>query len=388
MARGVKMKTKLIELSAYNPSSDFFKNKTPAILTWFVFIMLAIIVIVFIWISFGEIDIIVKAQGILRHEENTSLIRNTVSGIVVDKQVSHGQTVKKGAMLWKIDTKAIDAELEKTRSSLERKEDSLSDLYRYEYSVVEGSNLIDKTNQQIYDRAIAYFSEKTRLEIEIQIAKEKLEREKNKPHELIIPVIIKEQELTYELALNNLDTFQSQERVRIHDERTGFIDEIENLKNALVNLQERANNAEIKSPLDGIYDELKMFNIGDYFMTSEEIARIIPLDAENLKVELIVDPRDIAEIAVDTKYYMRFNALAPARFGQIEGVITHIPADTQTVNNSDAAFILYGTVEKPWVTDKNGYYVQLKSGMIANCRIIIKKTTILVFLLEKLNFII
>ncbi|MDR1400547.1 MAG: HlyD family secretion protein [Treponema sp.] len=344
--------------------------------------------IFFIWASLGEIDIVVRAQGVLRHEENTSLIRNTVSGIVVNKNVSHGQMVKKGATLWKIDARTIDTELAKTRAALERKENSLSDLYKYESAIVAGRNTIDKESTQIYDRAIAYFSEKARLDIEIQIAKDKLEREKNKPHELIVPVLIKEQELNYGLTLNNLDVFQGKERVRIHDERTGLIAEIESLENTIAGLQERAGEAEIKSPLDGIYDELKMFNVGDYFVMSEEIARIIPLDAENLKVELTVDPRDIAEIAVNMKYYMRFNALAPARFGQIEGMITHIPADAQTVSNLTAAFILYGTIENIWVTDKNGYYIKLKSGMVADCRIIINKKTILVFLLEKLNFII
>ena len=124
----------------------------------------------------------------------------------------------------------------------------------------------------------------------------------------------------------------------------------------------------------------------DYLFSGDESARIIP-DTGALKVELLIESRNIAEIKPEMPFYIRFETLSSFEFGQISGKIANVGADIiTTAYTAEPIFIAYGILDTAQVENKEGYTIHLKPGMAGECRILVKTKTIIAYLLEKIGF--
>ena len=76
-------------------------NKGMPIFTWILVLLLAVALT---WCCIGEIDYFIKASGIVRPGENVSTISSLMTGRVEALNISEGDYVKKGDLLFKINT--------------------------------------------------------------------------------------------------------------------------------------------------------------------------------------------------------------------------------------------------------------------------------------------
>ena len=62
-------------------------------------------VIVFLWMWYGKIDIVVKAQGMVRPVKKEGVVINPRGGKIKEVYYSVGDFVKKGALLYRLDSR-------------------------------------------------------------------------------------------------------------------------------------------------------------------------------------------------------------------------------------------------------------------------------------------
>jgi multidrug resistance efflux pump len=367
--------------------SLYVESKTDRMFSFFIVTLCLVLLSLLIFLSLGKIDIVITSNCIIRTGENISAIKNAVSGFVTEKAVVHGSHVNRDDVLFSIDSTYLLLEKTNAALTLEVSTGKLHELTVYEQVITSEINTIERVYQHTYTRAQRYFLEREKLQLVIQKATDKVNQEKSKHPSARIPALIKEYEIDLQLAINALYTFRSSELVQIANEKLDLNAEIQSRSTQIKILDEQIKKCEIRAPISGIYEELIRFNEYDYLFSGDETARIIP-DTGALKVELLIESRNIAEIKPEMPFYIRFESLSSFEFGQVSGKIANVGADIiTTAYTIEPVFTAYGILDTVQVESKEGYTIHLRPGMAGECRILVKTRTIIGYILEKIGFL-
>ncbi|MGH4119276.1 HlyD family efflux transporter periplasmic adaptor subunit [Clostridium sp.] len=98
-------------LSEITDSRELLEAKPHKFTSIFAYGLIVILIIALIWTYFGEIDIVVKTNGIVKSNDKTISVLNEVDGKVSAVSFKEGQKVKKGDILYSLECK--DAMLSK-----------------------------------------------------------------------------------------------------------------------------------------------------------------------------------------------------------------------------------------------------------------------------------
>ncbi len=118
-------------------------NKGMSVFTWILVLLLAAALT---WCCIGEIDYFIKASGVVRPGKNVSTISTLMTGRVETLNISEGDYVKKGDLLFKIDTADLEQSLSAYKKERLRFETENLNLKKLEESIMNGENLFDRSN--------------------------------------------------------------------------------------------------------------------------------------------------------------------------------------------------------------------------------------------------
>ena len=93
--------------------------------------------------------------------------------------------------------------------------------------------------------------------------------------------------------------------------------------------EDQLKRTDIRAPQDGTVFQLAVHTIGGVITAGDPIMLIVP-EADNLLVEVKVNPQDIDQLQPNQKAILRFSAFNIRTTPEIEGVVTRISADTST----------------------------------------------------------
>jgi HlyD family secretion protein len=93
----------------------------------------------------------------------------------------------------------------------------------------------------------------------------------------------------------------------------------------------------MRAPQDGTVHQMTVHTIGGLITPSEPAMLIVP-DADQLAVEVKIQPQDIDNVWVGQASELRFPAFNQRVTPEIEGVITRISADVTQDNKTGASF--------------------------------------------------
>ncbi|QEK12908.1 biotin/lipoyl-binding protein [Crassaminicella thermophila] len=99
------MKYVIQDIREMTDSRELLESKPHPFTIIFIYILISILLIGLIWSYFGEIDVVVKAQGVVRPNKRISTINNMINGKVKEVYIEEGKKVKKGEILYTIDYK-------------------------------------------------------------------------------------------------------------------------------------------------------------------------------------------------------------------------------------------------------------------------------------------
>ena len=334
-----------------------------------------------------EIDVVVKAPSQIRPVTNISTLKNATPGSVEIKAYSHGDRVSAGDLLWRIDTTASEVNRRNALAQLQRLRADRDQLTSYALSLEAGKNTVPLHFSEAYHKAEAYFTNLQRLHLLCSGKKERWDQESLLPPAMTVAQKLKDLKDDWQLSLLDLAKTQAEESEKVFSDRKALLSAVEALEQRLAELGRLIREAEVHAPIAGVVEDVKKFNAQDFLVAGEELVRIVPDGTENLKLEIKVDTRDIAEVREGQMVTCLFSGLPPSRYGHIEAKITNVPADALVVDGQLACFVVEAVLTTGEVKDRRGRRLSLKPGMEADSRIVVSKKPVLTFLLEKLEFI-
>lgn len=333
-----------------------------------------------------SVDVVVRAPAVVRPASDGSTVRNATPGAVVQKSYVQGQRVAEGDVLWSIDEAAAEVDRASSLAQKRRLDDEATQWAVYADSLEAGQNLVSPRFIEAYHRAASYFSEARRLDLVAADLERRWDRENRLPSELRMPQKVGDLESSWRQAVLDAERFRSTEQERLASDRRALRLDQEAVDRRLADLEKRLDRAVVRAPIAGTVEDLRPFNVHDYLTEGEAVVRIVPA-AGTLKLDLRVDPRDVAEVKVGQRVITRFAGLPPSRFGPVGATISRVSADSVVVDGTLAAFSAEASLDQVIVEDRAGRHLNLKPGMSADGRIVVARRPALTLLLETLEFL-
>lgn len=165
------------------------------------------------------------------------------------------------------------------------------------------------------------------------------------------------------------------------DERSQVNAKIAVNEQSLVGAQGKVDRTEIRSPVDGVVNDVQVTTIGSYVQPGQKIMEVVPL-GEKLLVETRVKPSDIAFIKVGDRALVKVTAYDFSIYGGLDGRVVQVSADSiYDEKEKQAYFTVIVETDKAYVM-ASGHRLPITPGMMTNTQIITGRKSILTYLLK------
>ena len=152
--------------------------------------------------------------------------------------------------------------------------------------------------------------------------------------------------------------------------------EIAELSARIPALESRVERTSVRSPVDGVINQLNYVTADAYVSTGDVLLEIVPTGSD-LIVETRINPKDIAEIIVGQEVKISLTAYDPSRYGRIDGNVLSISADAISDQQTGEQFYLADVSISGMLYEDDGTEVTLLPGMVASIDVLSGKRTIL-----------
>lgn len=386
------------------------------------------------WAYLTELDDVTRVDGRIVPSADVQLIEATEPGVLQSLHTKEGQIVEKGTLLMEFDTTQIDSQL----SQEEQRAFGLMARAQRLQAEIDGATLtfspklIEGAPEVVKSETALFQGRQTELMAEIAIFERQREQRRREYEEglvdqvtadetlrilaeeraIMAPLVEKRMEPATTLltlrrsaaewegrkvrakaVTNRLQTGLKEIDDRIQAAHSRFRSaaltdlaattaELAALRPSLPALRDRADRAQVRSPVRGIVNRIHRTTIGGLARSGEELIEIVPLD-DKLLVEAYVRPKDIAFLHAGQSVKIKITAYDFARYGALYGEITRIGATTitRTERNDEEVFVIEIQTSHA-ILDANGIAVEIIPGMIAEVDILSGKKTVLDYLLQ------
>ncbi|WP_140846534.1 HlyD family type I secretion periplasmic adaptor subunit [Paracoccus sp. FO-3] len=345
------------------------------------------------WAATAQLTGAVIAQGEVAVDQNLKLIQHRDGGIVGSIEIREGDRVTAGQVLFRLDDAQTWAELSIVRSQLielaarrarlvaERDDQpsiafppelteagaETASLLAGETRLFEGNRLNRESRKQQLELGIVQIGEEI-AGLEAQRAAKLEEIELVEAEHLRISALTEARliEVSRVFATGRersrllgergeIDAAIARAKTRTNEVRLQIIaiDEtarteaqrelslvetrISELQDRRAAIEDRLTRTDIRAPIAGIVNEMKIHTIGGVISPAEVLATIVPEDAR-LKIGVKFAPASIDQIAVGQTARLRFSAFNQRTTPELEGVMTYVAAATSRVGATGDSF--------------------------------------------------
>lgn len=395
--------------------------------------LIALFVIVFlVWSANAEIDEVTRGTGKVIPSQQTQIVQNLEGGILGKLHVRVGDVVDKDQLLIDID---------KTRFSapyMESKVQELSlkaQIARLE-SEISGKNFtvpeeVIKERPEIGEREVQlYTSKQSGHNAKMQILQEQhnqrrqevtelrtkvgelgrslglLQKELNMTKPLISSGAVSEVEIlqlqrqasqlrgeleTSRSAIPRAESRIAEAKKALEEEKLKYQSEarrelneaytkLEGISANKTALVDRLQRTEVRSPVHGIINQIKMHTVGGTIQPGMDLVEIVPLD-DTLLIEAQITPADIAFLRPNQQATVKFTAYDFTIYGGLDADLEHISADSITDEKGNAFYLVRLRTKQNYL-GKEDHPLPIIPGMVASVDILTGKKTILSYLLK------
>jgi membrane fusion protein, adhesin transport system len=143
----------------------------------------------------------------------------------------------------------------------------------------------------------------------------------------------------------------------------------------------RQQRSEIRSPVDGIVNDVQVTTVGGFVQAGQKILQVVPV-GDKLLVEARVAPRDIAFIKVNDRANVKVTAYDFAVYGGLVGRVVQISPDSiYDEAAKEAYFTVVVQTDKAYL-QRGARRLPISPGMICDVEVITGKKSILSYLLK------
>lgn len=368
-------------------TSVFFMLKPVRAVYAFLITVCAVLIAAVLWAALAPMDDVVKADVFLRPVDSISSIKCVTSGEIFLKNFENDQTVCKGDLLFSLDTSTYQTELEAYRLEQKKNEEELFTNKILLQTMESGILPNLPQNSDAYIKSATYISEKGRYQKALEDAETKWNREKNLPKEVYIPQNVQDLENQKEQVRFSYETWQNSQRMQAIEQKKTLESTGRSIQSRISELERSIKNSTIYAPISGRITEILKMNKGDYLIAGTEILRIIPETEKTLKADIYVSSADIAKIKEGDTVHIKFPGLPPSRYGQIQTQVSLVPPDAILSSSGSPVFVVEALIADIKMKTKNGSVAVLIPGISAQARIVTERSTVLLMILRKLDFL-
>jgi membrane fusion protein, adhesin transport system len=165
------------------------------------------------------------------------------------------------------------------------------------------------------------------------------------------------------------------------NERSQVTQKIAVNEQTLRGAQGRLSRAELRSPVDGVVNDVQVTTRGGFVQAGQKIMEVVPL-GDKLLVETRVKPSDIAFIKVGDRALVKVTAYDFSIYGGLEGRVVQVSADSiYDEATREAYFNVIVETDRSFLTTA-GRRLPITPGMMTDTQIITGRKSVLSYLLK------
>ena len=165
------------------------------------------------------------------------------------------------------------------------------------------------------------------------------------------------------------------------DERSQVNAKIAVNEQSLRGAEGKQNRTELRSPVEGVVNNVQVTTIGSYVQPGQKIMEVVPL-GDKLLVETRVRPSDIAFIKVGDRALVKVTAYDFSIYGGLDGQVVQVSADSiYDEAKKEAYFTVIVETDKSYLMSL-GHPLPITPGMMTNTQIITGRKSVLTYLLK------
>jgi adhesin transport system membrane fusion protein len=417
--------------SDFDANADWaIAEQTPRGARIVVWLSLGAVTILILWAAFAVLDEVTRGEGKVIPSRQIQILQSLDGGIVSEILVKEGQSVKVGDLLLKVDPTRMVSSLRENRSqylSLLAKAARLK-------ALADGARFIPppevtKEAPEIVDQErMLYESRRAELDATMGVSRQQASQ---RSQELISAKARREQaaqsfsltarelEMTRPLtktgAVSDVELLRLERDVaRYRGERDSANSDIPRLESSVLEaarkmqevdltfrniarselseanaklsalsegstaLEDRVNQTEVRSPVNGTVKQLKVNTVGGVVQPGKDVIELVPSD-DALLLEARVLPKDIAFLRPGQKAMVKFTAYDFSVYGGLDGTLEHIGADSVVDEKGNAYFLVR---VRTLSTTIGAQKFPIIPGMVAEVDILTGKKSVLSYLLK------
>jgi membrane fusion protein, adhesin transport system len=378
-----------------------------------------------LWASLAQVDEVTRGQGRVIPSSKVQLIQAAEPSTIEQILVRSGQTVKQGQLLVRLDDTSSSSELGQLQTETERLAASAARLNRETGGAggCVGASCDDELRlqqarqsaQRSKVSALSAGVEQRRrdlseaqatvasLESSLKLAQDQVNMIRPLAEKSIVPqteLLTAQRELVdirgrldaarqgvsrasaaIREAQAQVSESQFQYRQDALNERAQINTKIAVNEQTIRGAQGRLNRAEIRSPVNGIVNDVQVTTVGGFLNAGEKIMQIVPM-GDKLLIEARVAPGDIAFIKVGDRANVKVTAYDFSIYGGLTGKVAQVSADSiydeverqayfTVIVETDRSYLLKGRKRLP-----------ITPGMICDVEIMTGRKSVLSYLLK------
>ena len=181
-------------------------------------------------------------------------------------------------------------------------------------------------------------------------------------------------------AKARLSEAKSAARARAQEELAVKLREMNEIKERLSALKERKTRTEIRSPVNGTVQDIKVNTVGGVVRPGDDIIQIVPKD-DQLIVEAQINPKDRAFIYPSQTGIIKITAYDFSIYGGLPAEVLDISADTITDEQGQSFYrVRLRTFET--ALKRKGQILPIIPGMVAQVDILTGEKTVMQYLMK------
>ncbi|QEC51359.1 HlyD family secretion protein [Anseongella ginsenosidimutans] len=339
--------------------------------------VLLFIALVFAAMFVVKADVIVKGSGMLTAADERSWIKTPVSGRVAVVFAKENQPVKKGQVLFTMESAILEEEfsyLRERKRKLIRQEGDLrqllticrekslelpvslaSPLYIQQFGLLkqevrraanqlQNAAAVFKRNEYLFKSQVLAAAEFDKYRYALEAARSGLQ------------LVYEEQGGRWQAALNELNSEMRELVLRENK------------------LNKEKEYYTIRAPAGGIVQQLQGVQEGSFFSQGEQVAQLSP--DSGLLARILIPPADIGLLEEGMPVRLQVDAFNYQQWGMITGTVSDISEDVLLTQDRRPFFEVKCKLKKTALMLSNGYPGKLKRGMTLQARFLVTERTL------------
>ncbi|MFN7234690.1 MAG: HlyD family secretion protein, partial [Cyclobacteriaceae bacterium] len=302
----------------------------------------------------------------------------TSTGYIQEVRVKENEAVEKGQLLFTVHAPVLEEKEKYLMAKLQESADFIEDLNK----LVAGKTTPDQLITNLYRQSHFDYRQKL-IDRQTKFLKVKQDYERNKKlydQKVIAAADFENFQFELDKSKNEIELLKQSQLSQWQQELRNYERELTDLQNQLAQTQKEKENLNIKAPVSGTVQNLTGVYPGSTVFAGQELAQISP--DTDLLAEVYVSPNDIGLLRPGMDVRMQIGAFNYNQWGLLNGKVKEISNDIQIMDNRPM-FEVKCSLEKEYLTLKNGYKGNLKKGMTLQARFVVTKRSLWQLLYDK-----